>query len=90
MPKIPNEVKTRHNMVGGVYSLKYSEHDVFDTTKFLYLVAQIYLERRGEGPSGAPLLKPVEWILGLYNTSIMNLLGILHFKHGKYQKVGLV
>jgi hypothetical protein len=79
MPKIPNKVKTEDNMVGGVDSLKYSDHDVSDATKFPYLAAQSYLESRGEGPSGAPLLEPAQWILGLYNTDIMNLLDIPHF-----------
>jgi hypothetical protein len=52
MPKIPKGVKTNDNMVGGVDSLKYSDHDVSDAIKFPYLAAQSYLERRGEGPSG--------------------------------------
>jgi hypothetical protein len=45
---------------------------------------QSYLESRGEGPSGAPLLEPAQWILGLYNIGIMNLLDIPHFGCGKY------
>jgi hypothetical protein len=77
-------VKTDDNMVGGVNSLKYSDHDVSDAIKFPDLAAQSYLERRGEGPSGAPLLEPAQWILGLYNTDIMNLLDIPHFGHGKH------
>jgi hypothetical protein len=50
------------------------------------LEAQRYLERRGEGPLCAPLLEPALWILGLHNTSIMNLLDIPHFECGKYKK----
>jgi hypothetical protein len=65
MSKIPKEVKTGDNMVGGVDGLKYSDHDVSDDTKFLDLVAHNYLESRGEGPSGVPLLEPSQWILGL-------------------------
>jgi hypothetical protein len=84
MPKIPKGVKTDDNMVGGVDSLKYSDHDVSDAIKFPDLAAQSYLESRGEGPSGAPLLEPAQWILGLYNTDIMNLLDIPHFGHGKH------
>ena len=84
MPKIPKGVKTDNNMVRGVDRLKYSKHDVFDAINFPDLAAQSYLERRGEGPSGVPLLEPVQWILGLYNTDIMNLLDIPHFGHGKH------
>jgi hypothetical protein len=31
-----------------------------------------------------PLLEPAQWILGLYNTDIMNLLDIPHFGRGKH------
>jgi hypothetical protein len=65
MPKIPKGVKINDNMVGGVNSPKYSDHDVFEAIKFPDLEAKSYLERRGEGPSGAPLLEPAQWILGL-------------------------
>jgi hypothetical protein len=43
-----------------------------------------YLESRGEGPSGAPLLEHVQWSLGLYKTRIMNFLDISHFGCGKH------
>jgi hypothetical protein len=59
-------------MVGGVDALKYSNHDVVDVVKFPDLAPHNFLERRGEGPSGAPLLEPAQWILGLYNMRIMN------------------
>jgi hypothetical protein len=68
MPKIPKGVKVDDEMVGGVDSLKYSDHDMEDVVKFPDLAPQSYLERRGEGPSGTPLLEPAQWILGLYNT----------------------
>jgi hypothetical protein len=79
MPKIPEGVKVDDEMVGGVDTIRYSDHDVADAVKFPDLVPQNYLESRGEGPSGVPLLEPVQWILGLYNTRIMNLLDIPHF-----------
>jgi hypothetical protein len=84
MSKIPNEVKTGDNMVGGFDSLKYSDHDVSDSTNFPYLAAHIYVESRGEVPSGAPLLDHAQWILGLYNTDIKNLLDIPHFRCRKH------
>jgi hypothetical protein len=39
------------------------------------------------GPLGRPVLEPVQWITGLYNSDIMNLLDIPHFGWGK--NVGL-
>jgi hypothetical protein len=71
-------------MVGRVTSIKYSDHDVADVTKFPDLASQNYLESRGEGSSGMPLLEPTQWILGLYNTGIMNLLDVPHFGWGKH------
>ena len=58
MPKVPKGVKTDDNMVGGVDRIKYFDHDVSDAIKFPYLAAQRNLERRGESPSGTPLLEP--------------------------------
>jgi hypothetical protein len=82
--KNPRGSEGDDEMVGGVDTIKYSDHDIADTVKFPYLAPQNYLESRGEGPSGAPLLEPAQWILGLYNTGIMNLLDIPHFGHGKH------
>jgi hypothetical protein len=42
------------------------------------------MERKGEGPSGISILELKQWIAGLYNTWIMNLLDIPHFGRGKY------
>jgi hypothetical protein len=84
MPQIPEGVKADDEMVGGVNTMKYSDHDVADAIKFPYLAQQNYMECKGEGPSGAPLLEPAQWILGLYNTGIMNLLDIPHFGCGKH------
>jgi hypothetical protein len=84
MSKIPEGVNVDDEMVGGVEGLKYSYHDVSDAIKFLYLEAQSYLESRGECPSGVPLLEHAQWILGLYNTDIMNLIDIPHFGRGKH------
>jgi hypothetical protein len=58
MPKIPDGVKVDDEMIGGVNNMKYSDHDVADTIKFLDLVQHNYMECKGEGPSGAPLLEP--------------------------------
>jgi hypothetical protein len=83
MPNILEGMKVDDEMVG-VDALKYSDHDVTDAIKFPDLAPQSYLESRGEGPSSAPLLEPIQWILGLYNMGIMNLLDIPHFGSGKH------
>jgi hypothetical protein len=83
MPKIPEVVKVVNEMIGGVNIMKYSDHDVEDTIKFLDLAQHNYMESRGEVPSSVPLLEPTQWILGIYNIGIMNLLDISHFGRGK-------
>jgi hypothetical protein len=50
---------------------------------FLSFAPQIYMKSKGAVPSGDPILEPKEWIMGLYNTIIMNLLDITHFGRGK-------
>jgi hypothetical protein len=71
-------------MVGEVTTIKFYDHYVEDVTKFPDLTPQNYLESRGEGSLGMPLLEPTQWILGLYNTGIMNLLDVPHFGQGKH------
>jgi hypothetical protein len=76
------------DMLGKVPKLKYSYHDVHDAKKFLDLENQTYLEDTWEiGPIGRPIMEPAQWIIGLYNSGIMNLLDIPHFGHSK--NVGL-
>jgi hypothetical protein len=75
-------------MLGKVSKLKYVDNDVTDKEKFLDFMQEVYLEDRGEvRPLGKPILEPVQWITGLYNSGIMNLLDIPHFGRGK--NVGL-
>jgi hypothetical protein len=69
-------------MVSGVNAIKYSDHEVTYVSKFLDMTPQNYLERRGEGSLGMPLLEPTQWILGIYNIDIMNLLDFPHFGWG--------
>jgi hypothetical protein len=79
---------TMEYMMGKVPKLRYADHDVRDTEKFLDLAQENYLEDMGEiGPLGIPVLEPTHWITRLYNSGIMNLLDIPHFGHGK--NVGL-
>jgi hypothetical protein len=58
MPKILDGVKSNDEMIGGVNTMKYSDHDVADIIKFPDLVQHNYMECKGEGPSGGLLLDP--------------------------------
>jgi hypothetical protein len=71
------------DILGCVEKLKYFDHDVTDKDKFPEFVPQVYMERKGTSSSGVPILEPKQWITGLYNTGIMNLLEIPHFGWGK-------
>jgi hypothetical protein len=69
-------------LLGCVDKLRYSDCDVRDMDKFLDLLQQVYLERRGVNAKGIPIMEPKQWIHGLYNTCIMNLLEIPNFGRG--------
>jgi hypothetical protein len=84
LPYLPDAVVTVDDMLGKVPKLRYSDHDVRDVTKFPDLAEETYLTNTGEiGPLGKPIMEPTQWITGLYNSGIMNLLDIPHFGHGK-------
>jgi hypothetical protein len=84
LPHLPDAVIAVEYMLGKVSKLKYVDHNVIDTTKFLDFAKEVYLENRGEvGPLGKPILEPTQWITGLYSSGIMNLFDIPHFGHGK-------
>jgi hypothetical protein len=52
---------------------------VADVTKFPDLASQVYLESREAGSSDMLVLELTQWILGIYNIGIMNLLDVPHF-----------
>jgi len=70
-------------MLGFVNKINYDDHDVVYMGNFPEFVQKVYMESKGEGPAGDPILEPKQWIGGLYNTWIMNLLEIPHFGREK-------
>jgi hypothetical protein len=88
LPYILDVVVVVEDMLGKVPKLKYADHNVIDTMKFPDFAHEVYLENRGEvGHLGKPILEPAQWIQGLYNSGIMNLLDIPHF--GRRKNAGL-
>jgi hypothetical protein len=83
LPQIPESIIVVEDMLGFVPKLKYADHDITEVAKFLELAQEIYMERKGISSLGVPILEPKQWITGLYNTCIMNLLEIPHFGRGK-------
>jgi hypothetical protein len=61
-------------ILGCVDTLRYSDHDVVDMENFLDFLLQVYTERKESCPLGVPILEPKQWIAGLYNRWIINLL----------------
>jgi hypothetical protein len=77
-------VITVDDMLGKEPTLRYAHHDVRDAAKFLDLVGETYLINKEEiEPLGKSIMESAQWIIGLYNYGIMNLLDIPHFGHGK-------
>jgi hypothetical protein len=58
-------VRIAGNMLGHVEKLRYSDHDVIDTDKFLEFSKKVYLETVGIGPFGEPINQPVQWVARL-------------------------
>ena len=57
---------------------------MYNAGKFLELVEETYLINTWEiGPLDKPIMDPTQWIKRIYDSEIMNLLDIPHFKHGK-------
>jgi hypothetical protein len=84
LPFIPDVVPTVNDMLGKVPKLRYAYHDVHDMAKFPELAEENYLINIGDiGPLGILVLEPTQWITGLYNSGIMNLLDIAHSRCGK-------
>jgi hypothetical protein len=83
LPCIPEGVQATPSLLGCIERLRYTDHDVSDTNKFPEFVQQVYMESLGTGPLGDPILQPKQWVTGLENTGILNLLEIPHFGWGK-------
>jgi hypothetical protein len=84
LPYLPYAVVTVYDILGKVPKLRYVDHDVHDAAKFLDLTKETYLINTWEiGPLDKPIMDPAQWITGLYNSGIMNLLDILHFERDK-------
>ena len=83
LPRIPEGVIVLPNIVGCVEKLQYSGHYVVDKDKFQELDPQVYLEIKGIIVTGVLIIEQKQWIIGLYNTRIMDLLDIPHFGHDK-------
>jgi hypothetical protein len=64
LQKILDGVRIVGDMLGYVNKLRYSNHDVKDMEKFPKFAQQGYMERKGEVPSGDPILEPKQWIAG--------------------------
>jgi hypothetical protein len=65
LPHILLGIKVLPDLLGCVDKMRYTEHNVKYTDKFLDLVQQVYLERKGVSLIGVPILEPKQWIQGL-------------------------
>jgi len=70
-------------MLGHVEKLRYSDHDVTDTDKFLEFAKKVYLETVGLGSFGEPINQPRQWAIRLAKTDILGMLDIPHFGRGR-------
>jgi hypothetical protein len=88
LPYLPDTIIVVDDMMGKVPKIRYANYNVCDATMFRELAEDTYLTNTKEiGPLGRPILDVAQWIKGLYNSGIMNLLDIPHF--GCSKNVGL-
>jgi hypothetical protein len=71
--------------LGHIGKLKYLDHDVADTDKFLELAKRVYMETMGTNRVGEPIDQPLQWETGLEKIGILGLVDLPHFGHGKYE-----
>jgi hypothetical protein len=67
------------DMLGRVSQLKYVDHDITDTSKFLELVPKHYLELRKNPTINQSIPMPKVWARGLEKADILNQFDIPHF-----------
>jgi hypothetical protein len=72
------------DLLGHIKKLKYSDHDVADTDKFLEFAKRVYMETVGINSIGEPMDQPLCWATGLEKTRILGLLDLPHFGRGQY------
>jgi hypothetical protein len=65
-----------------VEKLRYSDHDVTDTDKFLEFTKKVYLQNVGIGPFGEPINQPVQWATRVAKNEILGLSELPHFGRG--------
>jgi hypothetical protein len=72
------------NLLGCIEIFWYIEHDVSDTNKFPKFMQSVYMESLGTRTFKYPILHPNQWVIGLENIGILNLMEIPHFGRGRY------
>jgi hypothetical protein len=86
-PRILEGVRVKEDLLDYVEKLKYLDHNVMDTDKFLEFVKQVYLQTVGVDPFGEPIHQPVQWAAGMAKMGILGLLDLPHFGRGKYANI---
>jgi hypothetical protein len=83
LPYILEGVCVMDKILGYMEKLRYSDHDVTDTEKFLELAKKVYLDTVGIGHFSKPINQSKQWASRLANTGILIMLDILHFGRGQ-------
>jgi len=84
LPRIPEGVRVKSNLLGYVENIKYSDHDVTNTNKFLEFTKKVYLQIVGLDAFGKSVNQPLHWVAGLEKKGILGPLELPHFGIGQY------
>jgi hypothetical protein len=68
LPCIPDGVQVGPDLLGYIWKLKYSDHDVADEDKFLELAKRVFVQSTGTNLVGESINQPLQWATGLEKT----------------------
>jgi hypothetical protein len=62
VPQVLDLVIVVEDMLGFFPKMRYADHDVSELSKFLELVSEVYMEKRGSNLIGIPILEPKQCV----------------------------
>lgn len=80
IPELPEDVKVTTPLLGCIEELKYVDHNLNNTTKFSRFQPDNY-QNVVTHEGGGEAISPVDWVVPLYRSTILNATILPHFRH---------
>lgn len=75
VPELPPVVNIRGDLLGCIEDLTYYDHNLTNEKKFSWFQPDYYQKSE----HGGEVVSPVDWVVSIYHSTIMNVLQLLHF-----------